>query len=151
MAAISKKEFGRLSNGSLIYSYTMENRAGAKATIITYGARIQSFQVPDKDGNLRDIILGFDTAKGYEEETFYMGAIVGPHANRIQNAEFTINNETYYLECNDGAHHTNSLHSGSTGFHAKIWGAEVSEGKVIMYQFRPDGEGGFPEIGRAHV
>ena len=110
MASISKKEFGRLSNGSLVYSYTLENRAGAKATIITYGARIQSFLVPDKEGNFRDIVLGFDTAKGYEEETFYMGAIVGPHANRIQNAEFTINNTTYYLECNDGANHTNNLH-----------------------------------------
>ncbi len=88
MASISKKEFGRLSNGSLVYSYTLENRAGAKATIITYGARIQSFLVPDKEGNFRDIVLGFDTAKGYEEETFYMGAIVGPHANRIQNAEY---------------------------------------------------------------
>lgn len=151
MASISKKEFGRLSNGSLVYSYTLENRAGAKATIITYGARIQSFLVPDKEGNFRDIVLGFDTAKGYEEETFYMGAIVGPHANRIQNAEFTINNTTYYLECNDGANHTNSLHSGSTGFHDKIWGAEINNGKLLMYQFRPDGEGGFPGTLTAQV
>ena len=92
MASISKKEFGRLSNGSLVYSYTLENRAGAKATIITYGARIQSFLVPDKEGNFRDIVLGFDTANGYEEETFYMGAIVGPHANlfRMQNLPLTI-------------------------------------------------------------
>lgn len=151
MASISKKEFGRLSNGTMVYSYTMENRSGAKAVIITYGARIQSFQVPDKDGSLRDIVLGFDTAKGYEEETFYMGAVVGPHANRIQNAEITIDGTAYYLEANDGAHKTNSLHSGSTGFHAKIWGAEIADGKLLMYQFRPDGEGGFPGTLTAQV
>ncbi len=151
MASISKKDFGRLSNGSTVYSYTLENASGAKATIITYGARIQSFQVPSKSGQLTDIILGFDDAKGYEQESFYMGAIVGRHANRIQNAEFTIDGTTYHLEQNDGKNGTNSLHSGSTGFHCKLWSAEEQEGKLVMTIHSADGDGGFPGNFTAHV
>lgn len=144
MASISKKDFGRLKDGSTVYSYTLENQSGAKAAIITYGARVQSFIVPDRSGTMTDIVLGFDDAKGYEAETFYMGAIVGRHANRIENAEFVIDGKTYHLEQNAGKNGNNSLHSGSTGFHCRLWEAQEQDGRLVMSIHSADGEGGFP-------
>ena len=98
MAEITKSEFGRLQNGSMVYLYRLKNSSGASAGIITYGARLQSFLVPDKNGKMQDIVRGFDDAAGYEAEAFYMGAIVGRHANRIQHARVTINGVDYQLE-----------------------------------------------------
>ena len=144
MAEITKSEFGRLQNGSMVYLYTLKNSSGANVGIITYGARLQSFLVPDKNGNMQDIVRGFEDAAGYEAETFYMGAIVGRHANRIQNAKITIKGTEYQLEANDGPRGTNSLHSGSRGFHCQLWGADVQKDRLVMTYFSPDGDGGFP-------
>ena len=144
MAEITKSEFGRLQNGSMVYLYRLKNSSGASAGIITYGARLQSFLVPDKNGKMQDIVRGFDDAAGYEAEAFYMGAIVGRHANRIQHARVTINGMDYQLEANDGPRQTNSLHSGSRGFHCQLWGAKEQEGKLVLSYFSPDGDGGFP-------
>ena len=94
MAEITKSEFGRLQNVSMVYLYTLKNSSGASAGIITYGARLQSFLVPDRDGKMQDIVRGFDDTAGYEAETFYMGTIVGRHANRIQDARITVMNPT---------------------------------------------------------
>ncbi|MBR0359453.1 MAG: hypothetical protein IIX37_09070 [Selenomonadaceae bacterium] len=151
MAEITKSEFGRLQNGSMVYLYRLKNSSGASAGIITYGARLQSFLVPDKNGKMQDIVRGFDDAAGYEAETFYMGAIVGRHANRIQHARITINGTDYQLEANDGPRKTNSLHSGSRGFHCQLWGAAEQEGKLVMTYFSPDGDGGFPGNFKVHV
>ena len=151
MTEIAKSEFGRLQNGSMVYLYTLKNSSGASAGIITYGARLQSFLVPDKEGQLQDIVRGFDDAAGYEGETFYMGAIVGRHANRIQEAKITINGTEYQLEANDGPRGTNSLHSGSRGFHCQLWGAEVQADRLVMTHFSPDGDGGFPGNFTVHV
>ena len=151
MAEITKSEFGRLQDGSMVYLYTLKNSSGASAGIITYGARIQSFLVPDRDGRLQDIVRGFDDVAGYESETFYMGAIVGRHANRIQHARVTINGRDYQLEANDGPKKTNSLHSGKRGFCYHLWGASEQEGKLFMTYFSPDGDGGFPGNFKVHV
>ena len=151
MTKITRAEFGRLKNGSMVYLYTLTNGSGASAGIITYGARLQSFIVPDKDGNMQDIVRGFDDAPGYEAEAFYMGAIVGRHANRIQDAKITINGKAYQLEANDGPRRNNSLHSGSRGFHCQLWGAEVQEDRLVMTHFSPDGDGGFPGNFTVHV
>ena len=151
MAEITKSEFGRLQNGSMVYLYRLKNSSGASAGIITYGARLQSFLVPDKNGKMQDIVRGFDDAAGYEAEAFYMGAIVGRHANRIQDARITINGTDYQLEANDGPRQTNSLHSGSRGFHCQLWGAAEQEGKLVMTYFSPDGDGGFPGNFKVHV
>ncbi len=144
MAKITKTKFGTLSNGSTVYLYTLKNTSGSSAGIITYGARVQSFCVPDAADNLQDIVLGFDSAADYERETYYMGAIVGRHANRIQDAKITVSGTEYQLEANDGVEKTNSLHSGSSGFHCQLWGAEIRDGRLVMNYFSPDGDGGFP-------
>lgn len=149
MAKITKTEFGRLANGSMVYLYTLQGEGGASAGIITYGARLQSFLVPDRKGSLHDIVRGFDDAAGYEAEAFYMGAVIGRCANRIQEAKIILNGRQYQLEANDGKQKTNSLHSGSCGFYRRLWGAAVQDGRLVMSYFSPDGDGGFP--GNLHV
>lgn len=144
MAKIFKNIFGYLPDNTAVYAYTLQNSAGAEAVIITYGARVQSFRVPDKAGKLTDIVLGFDTLAEYLQETFNMGAIVGRHANRIQGGRITLGGTTYQLEQNDGPDGKNSLHSGKSGFHHKVWGAAEQDGRLVMTYFSPDGDGGFP-------
>lgn len=141
---ITKEEFGRLKDSSMVYLYTLENSQGSKVGIITYGARVQKFLVPDAHGTMQDIVLGYDTATEYEQDTFYLGTIVGRHANRIKGGKFTINGTEYQLEQNDGKNQTNSLHSGHSGFHCHLWQPEeASEGLKLTY-YSPDGDGGFP-------
>lgn len=143
MAKVTKSLFDTMSNGSSVYLYTLENAAGCKAGVITYGARLYSFVVPDAQGNMQDIILGYEKAEGYNSDPS-MGASVGRNANRIHNAKITINGVDYQLEKNNGANKTNNLHSGASGFHRHIWGAREDNGKVVMTYFSPDGDGGFP-------
>lgn len=151
MAKITKKLFGTLPGNTAVYAYTMQNAAGAEATIITYGARIQSFCVPDREGKLTDIVLGFDDLDGYLQDTSYMGAIVGRNANRIQDGHIHVHGVTYQLEQNDGPNSQNSLHSGKACFRDKIWGAAEQDGKLVMSYFSPDGDGGFPGNFFVHV
>lgn len=144
MTTISKSSFGQLSDGSQVDKYILTNSVGSKLSIITYGARIQGWQVPDKKGQLTDIILGYPDAATYEKDPHSFGGIVGRHANRIENASFTINGITYQLEKNDGKNTTNSLHSGKAGFHLHLWQAEEKDGSLILAYHSEDGDGGYP-------
>ena len=144
MTTISKSSFGQLSDGSQVDKYILTNSVGSKLSIITYGARIQGWEVPDKKGQLTDIILGYPDAATYEKDPHSFGGIVGRHANRIENASFTINGTTYQLEKNDGKNTTNSLHSGKAGFHLHLWQAEEKDGSLILAYHSEDGDGGYP-------
>lgn len=144
MAIITKKNFGTLSDGSQVERYTLTNQAGSQLSIITYGARVQSWLVPDKQGKLIDIVQGYADAAVYEKDTCSMGGIVGRHANRIQDARFVLNGKTYTLEANDGQQGSNSLHSGKSGFHLHLWKAEEKAGALCLTYHSPDGDGGFP-------
>lgn len=112
------EDFGFTKNKTKVESYVLENQNGMKVTILSYGATIQSIVIPDKKGVLRDVVLGYDQVEDYEEHTNYFGALVGPDANRIANAQCSIEGVNYQLEKNDGQ---NNLHSGKNGYSKKVW------------------------------
>lgn len=116
--------FGYTNGGDVIHSYTLENKNNMKVKILSYGAIVQSVLVPDKNGVVRDIVLGYDDLDGYLKNDCYMGAVVGRNANRIANARCNINGVTYELEKNDGE---NNLHSGKNTFSKKIWNLKTEK------------------------
>ena len=89
--AITKSSFGITSDGEEAFLYRLENTSGAYVTITSFGCRIVSICVPDREGELRDVCLGYDTLAEYEKDTASFGAVVGRHANRIEKGVFTLN------------------------------------------------------------
>ncbi len=137
-----QKAFEKNLDNKLVKLFWLKNKS-VNIGICNYGARITHFIV-SKDNKEVDITLGFNSIDDYlnKENEFYYGVTVGRFANRIENAKFTLNNETYQLEDNNGG---NSLHSGSVAFHNKVWDInEVSDNRLSMSVNSPDGEGGFP-------
>lgn len=110
---MSKKAFGTTSKGVEASLYEISNGSGVRVLLTDYGASVVSIFVKDRDGNERDVILGYDNVKSYEKEYCYFGATVGRYANRISDAKINIDGVEYKLEANDNE---NSLHSGSNGF-----------------------------------
>jgi aldose 1-epimerase len=137
--------FGVLADGREVLEYTLANKAGMSATVINYGATITSLSVPDRDGNFKDVVLGYDSLQGYVNGSAYFGAIVGRYGNRIAKGRFQLDGEQYQLTVNDGENH---LHGGKIGFNKVLWDAEVleeSDGPAIRFKYvSRDGEEGFP-------
>lgn len=104
--------------------YTLENDQGMVVQFLDYGGIITSIQVPDRDGKLENVVLGFEQVSDYSHNTNYLGALVGPVAGRIAQAVFEMNGQTYPLEKNEANHH---LHGGSNGLHQVIWQAAPFE------------------------
>lgn len=138
---ITKSPFGITRDGQQAYLYCLKNADGAYVTITSYGCRIVSICVPDKNGDLKDVCLGYDTLAGYESDTAGFGAVIGRHANRIGKGEFTINGETYHVAINNGPNH---LHGGLRGFHHYNWDSEVDGNSVRFTRISPDGEENYP-------
>lgn len=139
---MEKSSFGITPQGIEVFAYTLKNKNGLSAKVTNYGAILVDLFVPDRNGKLDDIVLGFDSLEGYFENGSFFGATVGPSANRIKDAKFDISGKTYYLDVNDGP---NNLHSHFTeGFHKKVWEATEGEQEVTFYLESPDGEMGFP-------
>src|SRR5579884_4156164 len=113
-----KQEWGTTGSGEQIYLYTFSNANGMETAITTYGGRVVTLKVPDRDGQAADVVLGFDSLGGYLGDNPYFGALVGRYANRIANGEFTLNGKTYKLARNNG---NNSLHGGLKGFDRAVW------------------------------
>lgn len=135
-------DFGKTGDGRSVEKYTLKNAAGMEVDVITLGAALQAIRVPDKNGKIRDVLLGYDTAEQYENVNGYLGAVIGRNGNRIANAQVTIEGTTYQLEANDNE---NNLHSGADGFHAAIWNVtEADDAHVVFAYHSPDGEQGFP-------
>ncbi|KAL2492902.1 Galactose mutarotase-like superfamily protein [Abeliophyllum distichum] len=111
--------------------------------ITNYGATVLSVIVPDKNGKLDDVVLGFESVDGYKNDSVYFGALVGRVANRIGGAQFTLNGKTYKLPAND---HGNTLHGGSKGFGDVIWTVTsyVKDSHITLNYDSHDGEQGFP-------
>ena len=142
---IEKQLFGKLGSGEEVYSYTLSNKNGMKARIINYGAIVVSLEVPDKNGKLGDVILGYDNLEGYVSDNSYQGSIVGRYGNRIGKGKFVLDGNEYQLDLNDGENH---LHGGSKGFFQALWTAEPIESETdpalkLTYK-SPDGEMGYP-------
>jgi aldose 1-epimerase len=143
--SITRNIFGRTSSGMEVESFTLSNSNGVKVQILSFGGIVQSIIAPDKDKNLQDIALGFDKVEDYERKGPYFGAIIGRHANRIENALFQLNGIEYHLAKNDGNNH---LHGGATGFDKVLWSPEIikeGERELLKLTYRSkDGEENYP-------
>lgn len=140
--AIAIKEFGKTKNNEQVKLYEIKNKTGMAAQVSDFGAVLVSLLVPDKNGELRDVVWGYDTVAGYENNNVYLGATIGRNANRIGQAAFTMNGQVYQLEKNDG---DNNLHGGFHGYHARMWKArQEGDATVVFHLESPDGDQGFP-------
>src|SRR5216683_2724488 len=140
---IQTQPFGT-QDGRPITLYTLTNSHGLEVRTMNYGAIILSMRVPDRKGQLADIVLGHDTLEGYIPNPPYIGALVGRYANRIANGTFTLDGKTYTLPKNDGP---NTLHGGvKRTFDKVVWDDEALKGKngVAFSYLSKDGEEGFP-------
>ncbi len=137
--------FGKLPDGREVQQYTLTNRSGMSAQIITYGATLTSLRVPDRKGKIEDVVLGYDSLQGYIEGTSYFGATVGRYGNRIGKGRFQLDGKEYQLTINDGENH---LHGGKTGFNKVLWDAKVlrdaGEPSLQLQYVSRDGEEGYP-------
>ncbi|MEX5512579.1 aldose epimerase family protein [Pseudomonas paralactis] len=139
------KPFGKTNDGTAVEQYVLRNSHGMQATVITYGGVLQSLMVPDKNGKLDDVVLGFDDVQGYQGGTAFFGATIGRFGNRLAGGAFELDGKRYQVPLNDGP---NSLHGGAQGFDKQVWHAEPvkdkdSVGVTLTYLSR-DGEMGFP-------
>lgn len=140
--SITKRNFGTDQQGREVTLYTLENQNGMKAEVTDLGAILVNLYVPDKNGKLDDVVLGFDSAAGYLKNGSFFGATVGPSANRIGGAGFTIDGTVYQVDVNDGP---NNLHSHmEKGYHKRLWDAQEGENSVTFTITDTDGNMGFP-------
>lgn len=121
---ITKSYFDKMPTGEEVFAYTLKNSNGASVKILTLGGRINEINVPDKSGELADVVCGFDNVKDYLNDSAYQGALIGRFGNRINKAKFTLDGVEYNLCVNDGNNH---LHGGKIGFDKKIWNAKSWE------------------------
>lgn len=149
--AYKTEQIGKMENGEEVIRYTLTNDHGVSASFINLGGIWQTMFVPDKDGKMDDVVLGYDTVEKWLLGIGHCGELVGRNANRIGNASFVINSKTYELDKNSSGIH--NLHSGLNYYRNRIWEASISEDelgtKLSFYLFSPDGDQGFP--GNAHV
>ncbi|MFD5268685.1 aldose epimerase family protein [Streptomyces sp. NPDC058335] len=140
------EHFGTLSDGTPVHRWTLE-RAGVRVRVLSYGGIVQSVEVPDRDGHMADVVLGFADLDGYVTHPEpYLGALVGRYANRIGRARFPLDEVTYSLAPNNGP---NSLHGGQRGFDKRVWEVRPVEHGLRLSRVSPHGEEGFP--GRLEV
>ncbi|MEQ8848878.1 aldose epimerase family protein [Botrimarina sp.] len=153
-AETTTEDFGKTDDGQPTVLYTLTNDSGASISLTDYGATLQAVRVPGADGELADVVFGFDDVSGYQSEANgYFGCTVGRHANRIAGGEFELDGETHQLAKNDGPNH---LHGGAErSFDKVVWEAEPftsSAGQGVAFRYRsPHGEEGYPGTLTAEV
>jgi aldose 1-epimerase len=149
--AVAKADWGTV-DGKTVQLYTLTNKNGLQMKVSNYGTIVTELHVPDRNGKLADVVLGYDTVDEYVKATPYFGATVGRIANRIKNAEFKLDGKSYKLYANNGPH---NLHGGKKGWDKVIWDAEPREtpsGPEIHFKYTSkDGEEGFPGTVNASV
>jgi aldose 1-epimerase len=142
LARVQKSSFGQMPDGAEVDLYTLANANGLSAKFTSYGAIITELHVPDRQGKLVDVVLGFDNLEQYLKGHPFFGATVGRVANRIAKGRFTLDGQTYALATNNGPNH---LHGGLKGFDKKVWQAEAQPGAAVKFTCTsPDGEEGYP-------
>ena len=135
--------FGTTEDGREAHLYLLENQKGLRAYVSDYGASLVRLFVPDRDGNMTDVVLGYDDASGYEKGNAGIGATVGRNANRIGGASVEINGVTYELVKNDSG--KNNLHSGPDVYQKRIWSVEDrADNRITFLLHSPDGDQGYP-------
>lgn len=145
MPTIQREKFGDCPKGQ-VDIYTLTNDAGHRVRISTYGAAVQSIQVPDRDGKLGEVVIGYDEFPPYLENPVSFGTLIGRYANRIGGARFAIGKTEYQLAANLGEH---CLHGGPGGFGHELWdvlyaGTEEDEASLQLHHISPAGTNGFP-------
>jgi len=149
---LEKFEYGTTNNNEIIDGFTLKNSKGISVSIITFGAAVISIKMPDADGNVEDITLGYKDLIGYENDNSYLGATVGRYANRIAKGKFILDGVEYQLSTNDNGNH---LHGGNKGFNKVVWKAEPFEREneigVKLEYLSEDGEEGYPGNMKATV
>jgi len=142
--SITQQSFGTTDDGTAVDLYTLTN-GDTEVDITNYGGVITAWRVPDAQGNLADVVLGYDDMEGYRTKPSFFGALVGRYGNRIANGEFMLDGETYSLATNNGPNH---LHGGIKGFDKVVWQADTTtatEGpRLVLRYTSPDGEEGYP-------
>lgn len=142
--AVVVQDYGE-HDGELLRLFTLTNRDGLTAKITNYGAVVTELYTPDRHGSFADIVLGCEDVEHYETAASYFGAIVGRVANRIRNARFELEGQSYELEANDGPQH---LHGGPRGWGRVVWNGKAfrsPEGPgVVLHYFCRDAERGYP-------
>ncbi|WP_167955929.1 aldose epimerase family protein [Anaerosporobacter faecicola] len=143
--SIKKSAFGKTMEGEQASLYTLKNKSGMTAVFSDYGAVLVKLLVPDANGKLEDVVLGYDKLEQYTKNAPGFGSFIGRHANRIGNASFILNGKTYELEKNDG---NNNLHSGRKSFNKFLYETEYYEDEesasIEFSRLSPDMEQGFP-------
>ena len=143
--SIQRTDFGKTRDGHHVELYTLANRNGLLAKIATFGGILTELHVPDRQGNLGNIVLGFDNLRQYEEGHPYFGATIGRYGNRIAHGRFTLDGRPYTLATNNGPNH---LHGGVKGFDKVVWSARAGESadgpSLELRYISPDGEEGYP-------
>ena len=143
--AYRKELYGRMPDGSQVDKYTLENENGVTASFLTLGGIWLSMIVPDREGKMEDVVLGYDDLEKNIQNPPHFGAPIGRNANRIGGAAFELNGVTYQLEANNGP---NNLHSGPDLYHSRIWETEVQETelgtKISFHLDSPHMDQGYP-------
>lgn len=135
-------EFGHTAKGEKAKLYSLKNKCGMEIAVTDYGAALVKVLVPDKRGEMKDVVLGYDSAEAYEKGTVYFGATVGRVANRIGGASFELNGKAYPLTANDNK---NSLHGGRDYYNKRMWETVEVTGERVTFALRsPDGDQGYP-------
>lgn len=149
-AAPAAASFGKMTDGTEAQLFTLTNAHGLKATITNYGGTLTSLLVPDKNGKLGDVVLGFDNVSGYLSPEYtksgpYFGALIGRYGNRIAKGKFTLEGKQYTLATNNGE---NTLHGGKKGYDKVMWQAQPgtsADGQTLTLTYlSKDGEEGYP-------
>lgn len=148
---VKKTVFGKLKSGAVVHKFVLTN-GKITADIMTLGATLTGVQTPDRNGNIADVCLGFDTVSGYEAGHPYFGSTVGRVANRIGKGKFKLDGASYQLATNNGPNH---LHGGVQGWDKVIWQAEVvknNAGPSVRFRYTSkDGEEGYPGTVKAEI
>ncbi|XP_061197788.1 galactose mutarotase-like [Saccostrea echinata] len=137
----TEEAFGNIKDGRKVKRFTFTNKNNVTVRIISYGATITDILMPDKNGKIVDISLGFDTASEYEARHSYIGAALGRITERLKGARFTIDGVEHNVSANEGQ---NQVHGGFQGFDSKLFDAKIEGDMVVMTYVSPDGEEGFP-------
>lgn len=142
--SVTERKFGDLSTGEAVRIFRLENRSGAYAEVLEYGAILVKLCVPDRDGKLTDVVLGYDDLASYEKNGCFFGAVIGRNGNRIAGGRFSVYGKEVVLAQNEN---DNNLHSGPDGFEKKLWkveGVSDERNSIVFTRISPDGENGFP-------
>tara|TARA_R110000744_G_scaffold21536_1_gene55612 strand:+ start:1156 stop:2244 length:1089 start_codon:yes stop_codon:yes gene_type:complete len=142
---ITQCDFGKLRNGEIAQLFTLKNSHGVRVKISNYGGIIVALETLDKHGNSSDIVLGYNNIESYENDPYYLGAIIGRYAGRIDQGLLSIDDKDYRLDMNNS---DNQLHGGFKALNKQLWQASteisVDNASLLLHHTSPDGDNGFP-------